>query len=233
MGEYIIENYKDSGYRVVTIATEFPDRPKSTTNWGGGTGFWTVDYPLTSYTFWELMKAYTPCAVMTTSRNKADKRWVLEIGATNLPRESWFRGLPWNTERPPYVGGSNSDPALPNAGCHPKPGNPPDATVEQHTARHVTPAVGVLQQTIIDALNKKFAADRLFAVKGAQVQGAPSSSDTYVSSFAGYHAVWYDSWSAGCRAGWHTHVGYDISTATAAKAMKLQLRELIRWLDAD
>ncbi|MEM9007440.1 MAG: hypothetical protein AAGE59_28435 [Cyanobacteria bacterium P01_F01_bin.86] len=229
LGEYIIENYKDTGYRLVTIATEFPDNVEPTSNWGGGTGFWTVDYPLTSYTFWKLMKAYTPCALMTTSRNTSDKRWVMEIGATNLPRNSWTI-LSWNQDRPPYIGGSDSDPALPNAGCNSKRGNPPDATVNQNTIRYVTAEVSVLQQIIINVLNKKFTAEQLVSEKDTEVQG--TGSDSYVSAFVGYHAVWYNAWSAACRVGWHTHVGFEMTAETASKAIKLQLHELIKWLDS-
>lgn len=64
-----------------------------------------------------------------------------------------------------------------------------------------------------------------------QFQGVPS--DNYVSGFTGYHAVWYNAWkSDSCKAGWHTHVDYGITVANASKAIKLQLEELIKWLDA-
>src|SRR5690606_13124096 len=73
LGEYIIDDYEDTGYTIVTIATEFPGQggytPGVNKDWKGGMGFWQVDYLLTSYTFWKLMDKYTPIAVMTTSRN--------------------------------------------------------------------------------------------------------------------------------------------------------------------
>lgn len=87
LGEYIIANYNKSNYRLVTLATEFPGQ--TAPNWGGGMGFWQVDYMLTSYTFWNLMAKYTPIAVMTTSRYDNSKVWMLEIESTNLPQNSW------------------------------------------------------------------------------------------------------------------------------------------------
>lgn len=95
--------------------------------------------------------------------------------------------------------------------------------------RDVTQAVSDLQTTIINGLNAKFTADQLVAEKDTEVQGIPP--DNYVSAFAGYHAVWYDAWKESCKAGWHTHVGYGMTTATATQAIKLQLDELIKWLN--
>lgn len=241
LGEYIIENYKGTGYRIVTIATEFPDTEEP--DWGRGVGSWTVDYPDTSATFWSLMKKYKPIAVMTTSRNKATKKWVLEIGAKNLPQDEWYVGFTWNMGRPPHIGGAMGDPAkapgLPNAGLEPKEdgGNPPDATRDQDTqesdtGRDVTADVSDIQDLIIAKLNGEedgFDPDDLFAEKDIDYQGI--GNDSYVSAFTGYHAVWYDHWSKSCKAGWHTHVDSGITTPNASKAIKLQLEVLIKWLN--
>ena len=56
-------------------------------------------------------------------------------------------------------------------------------------------------------------------------------NDSYVSAFAGYHAVWYTDFSPRCKAGWHTHVSLSINETDATQAMKLQLGDLIAWLD--
>jgi hypothetical protein len=235
LGEYIIENYNDSGYKLVTIATRFPGKQEP--NWGRGVGSWTVDYLDTSATFWSLMKKYEPIAVMTTSRNEDQNKWVLEIGARNLARDDW-RLLTWNQNRPPYIGAGTGDPAsapgLPNAGLTPKDGDPPDATRAADaktgtTGRGVSNYVSAIQLLIIGKLNSEFAEADLKAEKDTELQG--SGFDDYVSAFAGYHAVWYADWSDSCRAGWHTHVDSGISTANASKAIKLQLEVLIEWLD--
>ncbi|HUY88540.1 MAG TPA: galactosyltransferase-related protein, partial [Pirellulales bacterium] len=236
LGEYIIDNYDNTGYGIVTIATEFPGKgnyvPGQDKNWGGGAGAWQVDYPLTSDTFWKLMKKYTPIAVMTTSRRKKEKTWLLEIGSTNLKRSDWEVSPPWNQGRPPYIGGSATDPAKlmgPNAGHGPVDGEPPDATEVAGFEREASAATKGLQTTIKAALAAKFAAADLDPQIATVVQG--TAPDNYVSAYAGYHAVWYDAWKDSCKAGWHTHVDYDITLANATKAIKIQLDELIKWLD--
>jgi len=235
LGEYIIDNYNDTGYKLVTIATTFPGKVEP--NWGRGTGKWTVDYPDTSSTFWSLMKTYKPIAVMTTSRNAANHDWVLEIGAKNLAQGDWAL-LAWNVGRPPYIGGAADDPAsaagLPNAGLPSKANNPPDATRDAdvntgNTGRAVSANSSAIQQLIITKLKASFAAADLDPKLDTEYQGI--APDNYVSGFAGYHAVWYDAWSAPCKAGWHTHVDSGITVANAATAIKLQLEVLIKWLN--
>ena len=233
LGEFIIDNYKGTGYRIVTIATTFPDGEVNG-SWGRGKeeGKWTVDYPDTSTAFWSLMKKYEPKAVMTTSRNAANKKWVLEIGAKNLARDDWAL-LPWNVGRKPFIGGGAGDPAsaagLPNAGRTPKQGHPPDATRDAGTVVPVSAATTAVQNAVIAKLNAEFNQNQLEAVKDPAAQGV--APDDYVSAFAGYHAVWYDAWSSKCKVGWHTHVDGNITVANATEAMKLQLEELIKWLD--
>lgn len=235
LGEYIIDDYNGTGYRIVTIATKFPDKGNYVSgqnkDWGGGAGSWQVDYPLTSSTFWNLMKVYTPIAAMTTSRRENAKTWLLEIGSTNLKRDDWGL-LAWNVGRRPYIGGSNADPAQalgPNAGHGPKPGYPPDATENAGFPRKISAAVKTLQTRIKKALNEEFTPNQLVADMAEVVQG--TAPDNYVSAYAGYHAVWYDAWKDSCKAGWHTHVDYNITLANAAKAIKIQLDELIKWLN--
>ena len=234
-GEYVIDDYMNTGYRIVTIATTFPAGGGANgNNFGRGQthGKWTVDYPDTSATFWNLMKKYEPIAVMTTSRNDVNKQWVLEIGSTNLKQSDWLL-LAWNQGRPPIPGGANNDPAaaagLPNNGRPKKRGNPPDATRNAGTVVPVSQNTVAIQNAIIAKLNATFAVGQLQAVKDPAPQG--TAPDNYVSAFAGYHAVWYDKWSSKCKAGWHTHVDSGISVANASQAMKLQLGELINWLD--
>ena len=203
------------------------------TVWGGGAGFWQVDYPMTSFTFWTLMQMYTPIAVMTTSRRTNDTVWLLEIGSTNLPQSGWSVGLDWNNGRPPYIGGSPIDFALPNMNQAPRAGNPPDATRNQGVALQVPAAVNALQVTIVNALGAAIPAANLTPMQAAAVQG--TAPDNYVSAYAGYHAVWYQAWRGNplCKAGWHTHVGFNIALATATSAIRIQLDQLITWLNAN
>ena len=180
------------------------------------------------------MKKYQPISVMTTSRNTANKAWVLEIGAKNLAQADWNVTTAWNVGRPPFIGGSENDPAsapgLPNAGHVPMDGGPPNATDDKDSEIKVTGDVEEIQDLIIAKLDNEFAATQLKAVKDMEVQG--TFPDNYVSAFAGYHAVWYNQWKLSCKAGWHTHVDYGITVANATKAMKLQLEVLIEWLNA-
>ncbi len=243
LGEYVIQNYKKTGYRIVLIATEFPSNPQVPyipnpaveQNWGGGAGLWQVDYPVTSYTFWTLMKIYTPVAVMTTSRWIKDFSWRLEIGSTNLAQNLWDVTPQWNIGRPPNIGGSPSDSALPNVGHASIAGNPPDVTINSGVARNIPANVKALQVTIMNALKAQIAAADLAPDQPTKVQGDTTAvpPDIYVSAFAGYHAVWYQAWRGSvCKAGWHTHVGYKVTLPTATKAIGIQLDELIKWLNA-
>jgi hypothetical protein len=117
----------------------------------------------------------------------------------------------------------------------PEDGNPPDATrdadpkTNNTVGRPVTANVAAIQALIIAKLNSEFAAADLKAVLDTEYQGVPL--DNFVSGFAGYHALWYDAWKDSCKAGWHTHVDYGITTANASKAIKLQLEVLIKWLN--
>lgn len=198
-----------------------------------------MDYQNTSTVFWGMMNKYKPIAVMTTSRNKPDNDWVLEIGAKNLARADWAL-LPFNNGRRPFIGGGASDPAsaasLPNAGLTPNPNNtnPPDATrnadptTNDEMGRKLTDDAKAIQQLIMDQLNSTFAPAALFAKRDTEFQGV--GFDNYVSGFAGYHALWYNAWSNSSKAGWHTHVGSNITVANASAAIKLQLEVLIEWL---
>lgn len=237
-GEYITENYNSSGYQVVVIAPTFAG--KTEPNWGRGDGKWTVDYQDTSTVFWKLMQEYKPIAVMTTSRNVDKHDWVFEIGAKNLKRDDWVL-LSFNGTRKPFIGAGAGDPAsaagLPNAGLTPKAGDPPDATrnadpkTDDNAGRAISANAAAIQALVKTKLEAEFAAADLKPVFDTQFQGVPS--DNYVSGFTGYHAVWYNAWkSDSCKAGWHTHVDYGITVANASKAIKLQLEELIKWLDA-
>jgi len=200
LGEYVIENYKNTGYTIVTIGTEFAGQgdydPATDQFWFSGVGFWQVDYPVTSYTFWHLMQKYEPIAVMTTSRFKWTNQWMLEIGAKNLARSGWSL-LSWNEDRPPYIGGSDIDPAKlwgPNAGHGPRADNPPDATraadpvADNKVGREITDAVYDIQTEILARLTGEFAQADLKAEANTKFQGV-DDKDRYVSAFAGYHAL--------------------------------------------
>ena len=235
LGEYIIDNYKKTGYRIVTIATRFPGKVEP--NWGRGVGSWTVDYQDTSATFWSLMKKYKPIAVMTTSRNDIHNDWVLEIGCKNLARLDWLL-LGFNGGRRPFVGGDpDTDPAAkegcPNHGHPPVEGGgePPDSTRAKNAVVGITDDTKAIQALIKAKLNDgvEFDPADLNCRIELAVQG--TFPDNYVSAFAGYHAVWYDLWKKSCKAGWHTHVDSGITTANASKAIKLQLDVLIKWLN--
>ena len=235
LGEYIVDNYNNTVYKLVTIASTFPGKVEP--NWGRGTGKWKVDYLDTSTTFWSLMKTYTPIAVMTTSRNAANKDWVLEIGAKNLAQGDWLL-LGWNVGRPPYIGGAANDPdsaaGLPNAGRMPQDNNPPDATRAAdvntgNTGRAVSANSSAIQQLIITKLTASFAPADLAPKLDTEFQGI--ALDNYVSGFAGYHAVWYDAWSDVCKAAWHTHVDSGITVTNASTVIELQLEVLIKWLN--
>jgi hypothetical protein len=245
LGEYIIDNYQQSGYRLVTIGAQFPSdpppvyRPGVNTNWGGGTGSWQVDYPRTADSFWSLMNTYTPVAVMTCSRTGPNKQWRLEIGSTNLAQASWDVMPAWNVGRPPYIGGGAGDPAAPNAGRMAIAGNPPDTTIAAGTVRNAKAGVtgaNSLQAAIKTALDAAFP----MQPGGRAVEANPAlgpqgpAPDDYVSAYCGYLAVWYSIWRGNaCKAGWHTHVGYNIALADASRAVQIQLSQLITWLNAN
>ncbi len=196
-----------------------------------------MDYQDTSTVFWGMMNKYKPIAVMTTSRNRNDKVWILEIGAKNLAQADWLL-LPFNAGRMPFIGGGPGDPAsaagLPNAGLMAKAGNPPDATRNADPLSGALNGLGLtdnakaIQQLIINEFNATFAPGDLRPALDTEYQGVPP--DNYVSGFAGYHALWYNVWSNSCKAGWHTHVGSNITVANASAAIKLQLEVLINWL---
>ena len=177
--------------------------------------------------------------VMTTSRNTDDVQWVLEIGAKNLKRDDWVL-LAFNGTRKPFIGAGTGDPAsaagLPNAGLTPKAGAPPDATrdadpkTDDTVGRSVTANAKAIQLLVKAKLEMEFTAAVLKPVFDTEFQGVPN--DNYVSGFTGYHAVWYNTWkSDSCKAGWHTHVGSEISVLNASKAIKFQFDVLIKWLN--
>ncbi len=236
-GEWVIDDYRHTGYRVVMIAPKFPLLVGP--DWGRGQGQWTVDYPDTSKVFWELMQQYNPVAVMTTSRYYNTKEWVLEIGAKNLGNTNWTM-FSWNQGRPPFMGGATNDPARvagrPNAGLNTIVDAPPDATraadptTDDVIGLKISANVEDIHLKVIDKLKLHFSEADLKPKPNGQFQGV-NPDDRYVSAFAGYHALWYDAWKPSCRAGWHTHVGFGISVADASEAIKLQLDVMIQWLD--
>ncbi|MBS1703276.1 MAG: hypothetical protein JST12_16550 [Armatimonadetes bacterium] len=249
LGEYITENYNNSGYTVVALGTEFPcgDQNGGHTyipwvsgafqSWGDGIGPWVVEYHTTSVNFWNLVQLYNPVAVMTFSRSNNDNDWILEKIVSNLPHNSWSTDF---ASKQPDIGGDCSDPAKmatrPNAPNNPITNNPPDTTTSAFVAsgnptgtRTVPAAVFTLQQSIATALTTQFPGGQVVPVTGHQMGVDPG--DQYVSAYTGYLATWYQSaYSASCKAGFHTHVGFAITLANAQAAFATQLTTLINWL---
>lgn len=248
-GELIIENYKSTGYKVVVIASTFPNKgpyqPGVDTNWGAGALPWIVDYKPTSTIFWRLASTYNPVAVTSYSRDVGNNIWLLEIGVCNLANSSWtlltFTDPPF-TNTPPYVGGAKNDPAAapgrPNNGAQIQSGQPPDATLPAYVPNTNTGTRDVPQSildTLFPAIRSSINAlpgDSVVA-QNATVRMGINAGNKYVSAFMGYHSVWYAEWSSTCKVGFHTHVGFDIPLCQCMLAFDRQMAALIAWLNSN
>lgn len=237
------ENYKGSGYDVLAITPTFQtqlgwfDVAMTNPYWGKGSGQLMVDYRDTSEDFWAIVKKYVPVAIMSFSRGKPDKSWELEEVEQNRPQTAWTTALTYidnngvpqtETWDPPFPGGSDED-FSPFRGLGAIFGNPPDRSQAANKTRSSN-----LPMTAIKA-----------AIE-AQFPNPPGSivpeiddgtSGAFVSGYMGYHVSWYRDYIHGlgdparrCEFAGHTHVGVDVAVADAAKAVEIQLDELIEVL---
>ncbi len=222
--------------------------------WGKGVtdnGSFTVDYRDTSDKFWTIVANLRPIAIMSFSRWAYNKDWMLDAWGTNWKNAVWIdqlqyldnqvvRTMNWD---PPYIGGSQQDPAPPSQGHPPVPGggNPPDPTKpgsNSVNAPNVPPMntrrfTNLSDIRIRTALNNAFNTNQLHA-KINDVEGPGK----FVSNFLAYHVAWYREWWAAqhppanqaCLFSGHTHVGGQITAANAEQAVEIQLEELYRDL---
>lgn len=257
-GEYIVDNYLGSGYRIVAIATEFPDGDQSHRHeyipwtfgtamqtWGTGSGPWMVKYHNVSQVFWRLVELYTPAAVLTFSRDKSDIVWAFETlvrnnsnGFTDGPLG---KGDRWKSSvgEFPYVGGAEDDPAAapgrPNAGRPPILNSPPDTNIDASTGpggassqRGVQADSRTLIRNVASALGAAFPTTVL---RTAELDDMGIYPDNFVSAYVGYHAVWYQSFKPStCKFAFHTHVGYELPLNVCQRALCIQLATTITAL---
>ena len=194
-------------------------------DWGQGEGELTVSYPGTSEGFWRIVQDRTPVAIMSFSRGQAGNSWLLEAAARNLRRTAWVEDPDGNQ---PRAGGSAAD-FSPYANTRPKRGSPPDPTREAGRKRDSN----LPMAAIVSALNRHFDDGRLVA--SINPTGDVGS---FVSEYMAYHVAWYRDHTADhandrrCLLAGHTHVGIDVDPGDGAKAVALQLDELINALPA-
>ena len=212
------------GYDVLAISARFLEASFGG-DWGKGEGELTVSYPETSHAFWRIVQAQAPIAIMSFSRGQAGNAWLLEAAARNLRRTAWVEDPDGNQ---PRAGGSASD-VSPYANTRPKRGSPPDPTRDAGRKRDSNLPMAAIQ----GAVNHHFGDGRLVA----------SINDTgdvgsFVSEYMAYHVAWYRDHTMDlavdrrCLVAGHTHVGIDVDTGDGAKAVALQLDELINVLPA-
>lgn len=250
-----VNNFNQSGYDVIAIATNFPNgiighSLGGAPFWGSGTGTITVNYPQTSAAFWAIVQSLNPIAIMSFSRGDPGNGWVLEYGPRNLAQGDWTPSLDYidngGTQTfffgvPPVggtIGGVQQDTAPPNAGKPAiAPDYPPDATGSTATLR----ASNLPRDAIKHALD--FAVPPINVTASKNLQPMTDDPDNrFVSSYMAYHVAWYrdystfpgSSWGGPiCKAAGHTHVGIDLfnDIPTAKRAVLIQLKQLIIWLD--
>jgi hypothetical protein len=219
--------------------------PAEDQTWGTGTGNWPVKYHEVSTTFWKLVERHDPVAILTFTRDAWSFEWLFELGVRNNKNALSdgpppFRGDKWKSAAGqwPYIGGAANDPAKaagrPNQPNAPIPNNPPDTTIAACTSDADTNGKRSISVGSA-ALVTQIKADLLAAFPmGPLVTGDSEMGnypDNYVSSFVGYHAVWYQSFKpTKCLYAFHTHVGYKLSLADCKKAFCIQLVATIKKL---
>jgi hypothetical protein len=207
------------GYDVLALSPRFAGR-LGDGQWGTGEGELTVCYPATSRGFWRIVTERSPIAIMSFSRGRVGRDWVLEAAARNLARADWT--VDPDGHRPPE-GGSASD-FSPYAGAGPSPGSPPDPTREAGRRRESN----LPMDAIANAVNRRFGDARLLA--SINPTGDVGS---FVSEYMAYHVAWYRDHTADlpddrrCLFAGHTHVGVDVDAGDGARAVALQLDVLI------
>ena len=80
------ENWRDSGYDIISFFPEFED--PNCNNCGQGYGDFEVDYQNTSQDFWSLIPNLNPISIITFSRGFIDYSWELEYNYYN--RTNWY-----------------------------------------------------------------------------------------------------------------------------------------------
>ena len=80
------ENWRDSGYDIISFFPEFED--PNCSNCGQGYGDFQVDYQNTSQDFWSLIPNLNPISIITFSRGFIDYSWELEYNYYN--RTNWY-----------------------------------------------------------------------------------------------------------------------------------------------
>jgi hypothetical protein len=212
------------GYDVLAISPGFPEA-SSGGDWGKGEGELTVSYAGTSQAFWRVVRERTPIAIMSFSRGKAGHDWLLEAAARNLGRAAWIADPDGNQ---PPVGGSTSD-FSPYASTRPERGEPPDPTRDAGRNRDSNLPMAAIRS----AVNQHFGDGRLVA--SINTTGDVGS---FLSEYMAYHVAWYRDHTADhaadrrCLFAGHTHVGIDVDAGDGARAVALQLDELLRVLPA-
>jgi hypothetical protein len=243
-GEYIVNNYFGSEYRVVIIATEFPGgdpeyRPGVNVAWGPGVGPWVVKYREVAETFWRLVERYQPVSLQTFTRDSNGIKWLFETAVRNNANVPANRRWSEAFGQYPFVGGDiisdppdpASAPGRPNEGRSPIGSDPPDTTFPACVAdlgltgvRQVSNDTKTLITTISNALRAAFPSSVL--VPEESTMGNPP--DNFVSAYVGYLAVWYQAYAPQtCRFAFHTHVQYGLSLEVCQRALCVQLATTI------
>jgi hypothetical protein len=245
------KDYKGSGYDVLAISPEFPEKPIGVAPrgtvipfWGRGTGQLTVDYRDTSEDFWAIIDKYKPIAIMSFSRAKDNNRWEYEGAARNLPQREWATSIEFTDStgkddierwQPPYAGGSADD-FSPFKGTGAIPGNPPDPTKPAGKGR------ATMRDNNLPEAQFKAEIEKVFPRGAGNLVWDPDPSGdvaAFVSEYMAYHVAWYRDYSQDrykteptkqCLRAGHTHVGIRVAVADAEKAVEIQLDELIKVL---
>jgi len=212
------------GYDVLALSPRFLERSAGG-DWGKGEGEPTVSYRGTSEAFWRIVPHRAPIAIMSFSRGQAGNAWLLEAAARNLRRTAWIADPDGDQ---PLVGGSASD-CSPYANTRPRPGDPPDPTRDAERTRESNLPMAAIRS----AVDQHFGDGRLVASINAT-----GDVGSFLSEYMAYHVAWYRDLTADhaadrrCLLAGHTHVGIDVDAGDGAKAVSLQLDELIRVLPA-
>jgi hypothetical protein len=237
-------DYRGSGYDVIACSPTFPapigwrDPDRRTYHWGLGHGVLSVDYHHTSHTFWSLVLAHAPIAIMSFSRGRPGRSWLIEQYARNLAQSDWATTLHYvdpdgvvrpEPREPPFAGGSAQDDS-PLRGRGVRPGAPPDPTQPAGATR------------INNLPNDAIMAAVAMGIPGGRI--VPERNPTgdvgaFVSEYIAYHVAWYRDWvnaafpgdpGRRCLMAGHTHVGTEVEVADGELAVELQLARLLAAL---
>lgn len=238
-------DYNGSGYDVLAISPTFEDQIGSDSwgpAWGMGTGQLPVDFRATSKDFWAIVAQHRPIAIMSFSRGEPGNEWKYERSPRNLPKlwspyNGWATFLTYNgtdnvprmmSHCPPFAGGSDDD-YSPYKGTGTENQDPPDPSTPYETGPGRE--ANLPWDEITTALQAEFDPSEL------EVTFNDGNAGAYVSEYMAYHVAWYRYYtmnvafqndpSKQCKRAGHTHVGINVSVADAARAVEIQLGELI------